>query len=198
MIAIVNELQAEYKSSGWLPNVEPFPFDENMFRNENKYDSYLQPESITTKRVFKTPKKKLSLLRGKMTKQSEKEIDDQISDLRSEWERTINVINIIGSKYCVSTEDGEKVYELIKKEISEKRNIEISFLNTELVTASFLMPAVGELYKDFPEEVVAQYLSVKDLTRSGAISLKNVIQAMKYYLKDPEGYQKIMDDNLDE
>ena len=35
------------------------------------------------------PKRKLSALRGKMAKQSEKEIDDQISDLRSEWERNI-------------------------------------------------------------------------------------------------------------
>jgi hypothetical protein len=34
-------------------------------------------------------KPKLSDLRGKMTKQSEKEIDDQISDLRNEWERDI-------------------------------------------------------------------------------------------------------------
>ena len=37
----------------------------------------------------KSAKTKLSDLRGKMTKQSEKEIDDQISDLRSEWDRNI-------------------------------------------------------------------------------------------------------------
>lgn len=33
------------------------------------------------------PKRKLSALRGKLTKQSKKEIDDQISNLRSEWDR---------------------------------------------------------------------------------------------------------------
>jgi len=34
-------------------------------------------------------KSKLSTLRGKLTKQSKKEIDHQISDLRSEWDRNI-------------------------------------------------------------------------------------------------------------
>ena len=37
----------------------------------------------------KKPKEKLSDLRGKMTKQSEKEIEDQITDLRNEWDRNI-------------------------------------------------------------------------------------------------------------
>lgn len=39
------------------------------------------PQNGRTKKV-----KRLSQLRGKMTKQSEKEIDDQISALRKEWE----------------------------------------------------------------------------------------------------------------
>ena len=197
MKTIVNEPHAEYNASGWLPEKEPFPFDENICSIENRTILFF-PSRIVSQLLFKKPKKKLSLLRGKMTEQSENEIDDHISDFRNEWDRTINVLSIVGSEYCVSTEDGEKVYELIKKAISGKRKIEISFLNTELVTASFLMPAIGELYKDFSDEEIAQYLSVKDLTRSGAISLKNVINAMKYYLKDPEGYQKIMDDNLDD
>lgn len=197
MKAIVNEPQAEYKTIGWLPQIAPSSFDENIRSIENRTILYYPP-NVVSQQLFEKQKKKLSLLRGKMTKQSEKEIDDQILFFRNEWGNIIDIPGIIDSVYCVSTEDGEKVYELIKKAITEKRKIEISFLNAELVTASFLMPAIGELYKDFSDEEIAQYLSVKDLPESSDISLKNVIQAMKYYLKDPEGYQKIIDDNLDE
>lgn len=88
MKTIVNEPQAEYKTSGWLPKIEPFPFDENICSIENR-TILIFPSQKVPQLFFKKPHKKLSLLRGKMTKQSEKEIDDQISDLRKEWNRNI-------------------------------------------------------------------------------------------------------------
>ena len=44
---------------------------------------------LTLIKFFEKPKRKLSSLRGKMTKQTKKEIDDQLSDLRGEWDRNI-------------------------------------------------------------------------------------------------------------
>jgi hypothetical protein len=198
MTAILNEPKAEYRVIGWLPQYNKFPFDENISGIENKTVLLnLSTGSITQIGSHK-PKKKLSLLRGKMTKQSEKEIDDQISDLRSEWDRSINVLSVVGNKFCVKAEDGEKVYELIKKAISEKRKIELSFSDIELLLPVFLNAAIGDLYKDFPEEEIEQYLSVKDLTRSGTISLRNVIETSIDYFKDPEAFEKTINEILDE
>ena len=89
MKAILNETKTEYRVTGWLPQYNKFSYDENISGIEN--NSVLLNLSIgsITQIVFNKPKKKLSLLRGKMTKQSEKEIDDQISDLRNEWDRNI-------------------------------------------------------------------------------------------------------------
>jgi hypothetical protein len=88
MKAIVNEPLAEYKSIGWLPQIYPSSFDENIRSIENRTILYYPP-NVVSRQLFEKQKKKLSLLRGKMTIQSEKEIDDQISDLRNEWDRNI-------------------------------------------------------------------------------------------------------------
>lgn len=88
MKAIVNEPLVEYKSHEWLPQIDLSLFDENISSIENRTILYY-PHSIVSQPIFEKSKKKLSLLRGKMTKQSEKEIDDQISDLRDEWDRNI-------------------------------------------------------------------------------------------------------------
>ncbi len=88
MTTVVNEPRSEYKVAGWQPELKDFPhFDDLICGIENGAVMVRAP-SISTLRVFsEIPKRKLSTLRGKLHKQSGKEIDDQISDLRSEWDR---------------------------------------------------------------------------------------------------------------
>ncbi len=90
MIKVVNEPWAEYQTSDWiLYEIANSLFEESICRIET--DSiFVYPKSGTVYMAsFLKPKRKLSILRGKMTKESEKEIDDQISSLRSEWDRNI-------------------------------------------------------------------------------------------------------------
>jgi len=109
---------------------------------------------------------------------------------------SIKVYSIIGSAYCVEAEDGEKVYSLIKKALDEKRAVELSFLNIEILTTAFLNSAVGKLYNDYSAEFLKDNMSVVDITRSGAIALKRVIDTAKLYFKDPEAMQKRINDIL--
>ena len=55
----------------------------------------------------------------------------------------INVYNTVGNSLCVDTEDGQKVYELIKKAIELDRKITLSFENIDLITSAFLNTAIG-------------------------------------------------------
>jgi hypothetical protein len=86
MKAILNLPPIEYKRNEWIHQIDPSSFDENICCIENG-TIFIYPPRIVSQPLFGKPKKKLSLLRGKTTPQSEKEIDDQISDLRNEWER---------------------------------------------------------------------------------------------------------------
>ena len=96
----------------------------------------------------------------------------------------------MGDSFCVEAGDGQKVFELIKKALSEKRTVTLSFLNVEMLTTSFLNTAVGQLYRDFSEEFIKESLKVDNLSYSGAVSLKRVVDTAKLYYKDPEAMQR--------
>jgi hypothetical protein len=89
MKIVVNEPQADYKIMGWKPEPKVIVFNDFICNIENETIFYC-PSSGTTSFVFyEKPIKRISSLRGKMTKQDEKEIDDQLSEFRNEWERDI-------------------------------------------------------------------------------------------------------------
>lgn len=111
---------------------------------------------------------------------------------------TINIVNTVGDSFCVEAEDGQKVFELIIKVLSEGRNITLSFLNVEMLTTAFLNTAIGQLYRDFPEETVREKLKVENLSQSGMVSLKRVVDTAKLYYKDPEAMQRSINDIMGE
>jgi hypothetical protein len=89
MIAVVNEPKAEYKVANWQTESIGFSFDDFICGIENETVMFCPPSASAFIIFSEKPKRKLSALRGKMSKQSKKEIDDQISELRSEWDRNI-------------------------------------------------------------------------------------------------------------
>lgn len=111
---------------------------------------------------------------------------------------TINIVNAIGSSFCVEAEDGQKVFELIRKILLEKKKVTLSFLNVEMLTTAFLNTAIGQLYRDFSEELIKENLKVENLTQSGLVSLKRVIDTAKLYYKDPDAMQRSIDEILGE
>ncbi|PGH39054.1 MAG: hypothetical protein CRN43_11445 [Candidatus Nephrothrix sp. EaCA] len=109
---------------------------------------------------------------------------------------TINIVHAAGSSFCVETEGGQKVFELIKKALTGKRKVTLSFLNVEMLTAAFLNTAIGQLYRDFPEELIKENLKAENLNQSGLVSLKRVADTAKLYYKDPGAMQRSIDDIL--
>lgn len=111
---------------------------------------------------------------------------------------TINIVNTVGNTFCVEAQDGQKVFELIKKVFTENRKITLSFLNIEMLTTAFLNTAVGQLYKDFTEDFIKENLKVENLSASGAVALKRVVETAKLYYKDPEAMQRSINDIMGE
>ena len=111
---------------------------------------------------------------------------------------TINIVNTVGDSFCVEAEDGQKVFELIIKVLTEGRNVTLSFLNVEMLTTAFLNTAIGQLYRDFPEETVREKLKVENLSQHGMVSLKRVVDTAKLYYKDPEAMQRSINDIMGE
>lgn len=80
----------------------------------------------------------------------------------------------------------------------EKQTVKLSFFDVEMLSAAFLNAAIGQLYRDFPEGLIKENLIIENLSLSGAVSLKRVVDTAKLYYKDPEAMQKSIDDILDE
>lgn len=109
---------------------------------------------------------------------------------------TINIKNTIGDIYGVEAGDGQKVYELIRKALDGGHKVVLSFLNIEMLTTAFLNTAIGQLYKDYSEEFIKNYLQVTDLSDSGKVALKRVVDTAKLFYKNPEALRNSIDDIL--
>ncbi len=112
----------------------------------------------------------------------------------------ISIYAITGDEFCVAAEDGEKVFEQLKKAIQEERQVEISFLNVEMLTAAFLNTAIGKLYGEFDEEKIKDKLTVSEICNADKLLLKRVVDTAKAYYKNPgqfeESISKVIDNQL--
>ncbi len=99
---------------------------------------------------------------------------------------TIKAFEIVGSKFCVSSEDGKRLYQQIADALERKRKVEVSFLNVESLTSAFLNVAIGQLYGKFSEDEIRAGLSVSHIQEDDLTLLKRVVETAKEYFKDPE------------
>jgi hypothetical protein len=110
----------------------------------------------------------------------------------------ISIYAITGDPFCVATDDGEKVFEQIKKIILKNRTVELSFLNVEMLTSAFLNTAIGKLYGEFDEEKIKNSILLSDIRDEDKLLLKRVVDTAKSYYKDPDQFEasinKIMED----
>ena len=109
---------------------------------------------------------------------------------------TLPVFQIVGSPLCVASDDGEKVYERIRKAIRQGRSVALSFLNVTSMAPTFLNVAIGQLYGEFSEEEIRAKLTVKDMEPDDLVLLKRVVETAKAYFKNPELHRKATEELL--
>jgi len=111
---------------------------------------------------------------------------------------TINIVNTIDTRLCTEATDGLKVHDLICNALNEKRTIHVSFQNVEVLTVGFLNEAIGRLYRDYPVEEIKTCVLVEELSLSGAVTLKRVVETAKLQYRNPENLEQISNNLLEE
>jgi hypothetical protein len=114
------------------------------------------------------------------------EIRQLLSQLLSQTSSyTINILDLIG-QYCIATEDGQMVYDLIHPKLLENQPVELDFTGVEIAGPPFLNFAIGQLLRDIQPESIDRLLKVSNLNPLGSRTLKLVIENSKQYYSDPE------------
>lgn len=108
----------------------------------------------------------------------------------------IYIKNVIGDEFGVEAGEGDKVYELIQRAFLEDKKVMVSFHDIKMLTTAFLNTAIGKLYKDYSEKFIREHLSVSDMTASGKVALKRVVDTAKLYYKDPEAMERSINELL--
>jgi len=104
----------------------------------------------------------------------------------------------VGSPLCVASEDGERVHGLLQAALRERRQVDLSFENVSVLTSVFLNSAVGQLYGEFPVEVIRASLSVRDISQGDAELLRCVVTTAKSYFSAPDRLRRICQEVLGE
>lgn len=109
---------------------------------------------------------------------------------------TIRVYEVVGTGFCVASDDGQKVHDQIAIALREGQKVNLSFHNVESLTSAFLNAAIGQLYGEFSEEQIKTSISVKDMSGDDLDLLKRVVDTAKQYFKDPERFKKAREEVL--
>ena len=98
---------------------------------------------------------------------------------------TINILDLIG-KYCMTTEDGQRVYDLIHPKLLEEQPVELDFTGVEIAAPPFLNFAIGQLLKDVQPETINHLLHKKNLNPLDEEALEFIIDDCQQYYSEPE------------
>lgn len=110
---------------------------------------------------------------------------------------TINVADVIGGTLCISSEDGQKIFEKLVPLLKEGKHVIISFERITTIISLFLNVAVGQLYGTFTEEQIREQLQVSDLADDDLDILKRVVDNAKRYYANRERYDKAWEGEMD-
>ena len=100
----------------------------------------------------------------------------------------LSVFEIVGSPFCVASDDGQKVYERLATPLRAGYGVRLSFHNVIIVTSAFLNAAIGQLYGEFDEGQIRARLQVEDIALDDRMLLKRVVETAKQYFADPQTF----------
>lgn len=110
--------------------------------------------------------------------------------------KTVKVYKVLGYPFAVSTEDGEKIFNLLNANLKEEKKIIIDFSDIELIVSTFLNASIGQLYGLYSTQFIQQYLSITNMTNEDLDILKKVTDTAKAYFKDKKGFERAFNKNF--
>ena len=110
----------------------------------------------------------------------------------------ISMFEVVGSPFCVASSDGQTICDHLTAALKADRCVTLSFRNVTALTAAFLNTAIGQLYGMFSEEQIRSRLKVVDVDPDDLALLKRVVDTAKLYFEDPQRFNRIIQETMDD
>jgi hypothetical protein len=111
----------------------------------------------------------------------------------------INAYELVGDKFCVSSEDGQELYQSIESALREGKRAYISFKDVAEISSAFLESAIGRLYQSgYTEEEIKKRVIVYGLSDDDNFIFERIKDRIKDFLKDPARFEAVMNEVLGE
>ena len=107
--------------------------------------------------------------------------------------KNIQVSELIGKEFCVSSEDAQKLFDYLKDAVNREEQITVSFKGISVIVSVFLNVAIGQLYGCFSETRIKAYITIKDLESDDEELLHRVIENAKEYYANSKQYDEAWD-----
>lgn len=111
-------------------------------------------------------------------------------------ETTVQVSDVIGGPLCVSTSDGQRLYDKIAPLLAADTSVNLSFERVEIIIPAFLNAALGQLYGHLPEDRIRSLLSFRDLADDDWEMLELGVENAKMYFNTPNDFDRAWREEL--
>lgn len=102
----------------------------------------------------------------------------------------VSLSGVVGSRLCVASSDGQKVYERLVAALNKNLPVSLSFSNVSVLTPAFLNTAIGQLYGKFDKKTIRELLNVEDIEPDDAALLRRVVSTAKLYFQDKAAFRQ--------
>ncbi len=106
----------------------------------------------------------------------------------------VEIKTLVGDS-CVTSEDGQRVYDVIYPKLAAGESVCLNFSNIRVFASPFFNFAIGQLLKDLEPDALNQLLKVEKITADGLLICQQVVKNAKEYYRNPET-KKAVDDIL--
>lgn len=108
----------------------------------------------------------------------------------------VNVSAIVDGPLCISADDGHRVHDEIASRLRGSEYVAVSFEGVETIISAFLNAAIGQLYGEFDESVIREFLEVVDMNPEDLELLKRVVDNAKIYFENRDNVDSAWNDEV--
>ena len=102
----------------------------------------------------------------------------------------INLVDVIGSPFCVSVADGLRLPHQILPQLQQQRHIVLSFTKANTVVTAFLNASYGKLFGSLTPQIIENQLQFEGIDTDLVRRIKD--KAISYY-QNPAQHQMAWD-----